>query len=401
MKVLLFLFVFLFSTLSCKNENIDKYIPLNFSNILVEIANIETISDSIKQVNRTTQLFDSLNASHKIPWISNDTIVFLYSGEASKIQLAGDMTAWRIQADYEFKKIGKSKVWYLMKTFPRTARLDYKIIVNGSWSLDSNNSNKQLSGFGYNSAFYMPDYKPSVYLLARNNIEKGKISEAITISSSSINRPVRYWVYIPAGYENLNNLPSMYVLDGQEYKYEGMGSMINVLDNMIAEKLIKPIVVIFVDPVHPVSSSNQRVELFLNNANYASFFKNELIPAIDKSFKTENNPNQRAILGTSYGGNCATYFGLQIPEVFKLIAPQSPSFNSNIISLYTQTNLLNFNKVFITTGVINDTESYANQLEQILISKKVPYQYIKVNEGHSWGNWSALLDDILLYFYGK
>ncbi len=401
MKVLLFLFVFLFSTLSCKNENIDKHIPLNLTNILVEIANIETISDSIKQVNRTSQLFDSLYAYNKIPWISNDTIVFLYSGEASKIQLAGDMTAWRIQTDYEFKKIGKTKVWYLMKTFPRTARLDYKIIVNGSWNLDSNNPNKQMSGFGYNSAFSMPDYKPSVYLLARNNIEKGKISEAITLSSSSINRPVRYWVYIPAGYENLNNLPSMYVLDGQEYKYEGMGSMLNVLDNMIAEKLIKPIVVIFVDPVHPISSSNQRVELFLNNANYAAFFKNELIPAIDKSFKTENNPNQRAILGTSYGGNCATYFGLQIPDVFKLIAPQSPSFNSNIISLYAQANLLNFNKVFITTGVINDTESYANQLEQILISKKVPYQYIKVNEGHSWGNWSALLDDILLYFYAK
>lgn len=401
MKVLLFLFVFLFSTLSCKNENIDKHIPLNLTNVLVEIANIETISDSIKQVNRTSQLFDSLYAYNKIPWISNDTIVFLYSGEASKIQLAGDMTAWRIQTDYEFKKIGKTKVWYLMKTFPRTARLDYKIIVNGSWNLDSNNPNKQMSGFGYNSAFYMPDYKPSVYLLARNNTEKGKISEAITLSSSSINRPVRYWVYIPAGYENLNNLPSMYVLDGQEYKYEGMGSMLNVLDNMIAEKLIKPIVVIFVDPVHPISSSNQRVELFLNNANYTAFFKNELIPAIDKSFKTENNPNQRAILGTSYGGNCAAYFGLQIPDVFKLIAPQSPSFNSNIISLYTQANLLNFNKVFITTGVINDTESYANQLEQILISKNVAYQYIKVNEGHSWGNWSALLDDILLYFYAK
>jgi enterochelin esterase-like enzyme len=57
--------------------------------------------------------------------------------------------------------------------------------------------------------------------------------------------------------------------------------------------------------------------------------------------------------------------------------------------------------VFITTCVINDTESYANQLEQILISKNVAYQYIKVNEGHSWGNWSALLDDILLYFYAK
>lgn len=401
MKVLMFMFIFLISTLSCKNENIEKFTPLNLANILAEIGNIETISDSIKQVNRASQLFDSLYSNNKIPWISNDTIVFLYSGEASKIQLAGDMTAWRIQADYEFKKIGKSNVWYLMKTFPRTARLDYKIIVNGSWSLDSNNPNKQMSGFGYNSAFYMPDYKPSVYLLARNNTDKGKVSDAITISSSNLNRPVRYWVYMPAGYENINNLPSMYVLDGQEYKFEGMGSMINILDNLIAEKLIKPIVVIFVDPVHPISGSNQRVELFLNNPNYAAFFKNELIPAIDNSFKTENNPNQRAILGTSYGGNCATYFGLQIPEVFKLIAPQSPSFNSNIISLYTQTNMLNINKVFITTGVINDTESYANQLEQILISKKVAYQYLKVNEGHSWGNWSALVDDILLYFYAK
>lgn len=371
-------------------------------NLKAVIDIIEQTPDAVAQQKMATELFDSLKSQNRIPWISNDTVIFVYKSSGSSVHIAGDMTGWGMKAEYLAKTIGKTDIWYLIKTFPLDARLDYKVIVNGnSWYLDTNNPKKQLSGFGYNSAFSMPGYDSSAWLVENAGIPKGTLSLAQIISSVKLNRPVRYWVYTPSGYENMENLPGIYVADGQEYKEKGMGSMTVVLDNLIAGQIINPLVAVFVDPVHPTTGVNQRVELFLNNQAYADFFAEELVPAIDAAYKTDKLAQNRAILGTSYGGNNAAYFGYQVPGTFKLVAPQSPAFNSNIMELYQLAESLQLNKVFITTGVINDTEYYANQLEQILMDKGITYRYIKVNEGHSWGNWSALLDDILIYFYGK
>jgi len=40
-------------------------------------------------------------------------------------------------------------------------------------------------------------------------------------------------------------------------------------------------------------------------------------------------------------------------------------------------------------------------MKKILEQKEYPLKYIEVNEGHSWGNWRGLLDDMLIYFFGK
>lgn len=394
-----------FTIFGCTKDEplpVDPAKPICINNLMAEISSIQQMQDPVLQKERITALWDTLRTCGRIPWISNDTIVFVCKANAKTVHIVGDMTGWGYKNDYQCTKLGSSDVWYLLKTFPKDARLDYKIVENKTtWNLDPENPNKQLSGFGYNSAFSMPEYDSSKYIISVQGISKGVLGAEQIISSNKLSRNVRFWVYTPSDYTNLDSLPSIYILDGQDYKTDGLGCMVNVLDNVIAENLISPVLAVFVDPVNPNTGKNQREELFLNNANYAGFFKEELVPFIDSTYKTARNPAKRAILGTSYGGNCAAYFGYQIPDVFKLLAPQSPAFNSNVLSLYSQSAGLSIDKVFITTGVFYDTEDNANQLEQILKSRQIPYQYIKVNEGHSWGNWSALLDDILIGFFGK
>jgi enterochelin esterase-like enzyme len=394
-----------FAIFGCTKDEplpVDTDKPIYINDLIAEISAIEKMQDPALKLGRIAELWDTLRICGRIPWISNDTIVFVCKSNAATVHIVGDMTGWSFKNDYQCTKLGPSDVWYLVKTFPKDARLDYKIVENKSnWKLDPENPKKQLSGFGYNSAFSMPDYDSSKYIVSVQGVNKGMLSTAHIIASNKLSRNVRFWVYTPYDYTNLDSLPAIYVLDGQDYKTDGMGCMINVLDNVMAENLIIPVIAVFIDPINPVTGNNQREELFLNNALYAGFFKEELVPFIDSTYKTAHNPAKRAILGTSYGGNCAAYFGYKIPDVFKLLAPQSPAFNSNVLSLYNQSTSLPIDKVFITTGVFYDTEVDANQLEQILKSKQVQYQYIKVNEGHSWGNWSALLDDILIGFFGK
>lgn len=50
-----------------------------------------------------------------------------------------------------------------------------------------------------------------------------------------------------AGFEELENLPALFVHDGEDALKFGLFA--NVLDNLIADKRIEPIVAVFVPPV--------------------------------------------------------------------------------------------------------------------------------------------------------
>lgn len=392
---------------SCKKDNPEaKGFSELWNNMDVPalINMIEADTNYTAQQKMVNRLYDSLSNKNEIPWIKDDTIIFLYkSPTIQTLDIRGDMTSWQKQDNYIVKQLGLTDLWYLLKTFPKDARLDYKYVINNnSWVLDPDNPKKQKSGFGYNSAFCMPQYDSSEYVIKNPNIETGNLIQAPPLYSKILKgQYIRYWVYTPANYDSYNTLPVIYITDGQEYKDDELGAVKTVLDNLLAENLIKPVIAVFVDPTNPATGENLRASLFLNNSDYTNVFRNEIIPEIDKNYKTNPTPENRAILGTSYGGNNSCWFAFDANNTFKLIAAQSPSLPTNILSLLSGMTSIPVNKFFVSTGTINDTEQYADDLAKILEAKSVNYEYIKVNEGHSWGNWSALIDDVLLYFFAQ
>ena len=52
-------------------------------------------------------------------------------------------------------------------------------------------------------------------------------------------------------------------------------------------------------------------------------------------------------------------------------------------------------------GTFHDMADVTGQFQTILDTKGYDYRHVIVNEGHSWGNWRALLDDILIGFWGS
>jgi enterochelin esterase family protein len=56
-------------------------------------------------------------------------------------------------------------------------------------------------------------------------------------------------------------------------------------------------------------------------------------------------------------------------------------------------------KISMTTGLINDASEGGRKMIGILENNSCTYQYREVNQGHSWGNWKYLLDDILIDFF--
>lgn len=348
-------------------------------------------------------LWNGLRDSRKIPFVLQDSVVFLYRGNANKVSWPGDFNGWNPNAaGFQGKKAGLSNIWFCLASFPLDARLDYKIVLNGSnWILDPENPYQQWSGFGPNSELRMPNWVYPEETIKRYWIPYGVLSENQNIYSVRLGYAVNYRVYVPAGYDSLSDLPSIYVTDGHEYADDKLGSMVIVLDNLIADGKIPPVMAVFIDPRNPQNpSQNRRASEYTMNEKYAGFVADELVPVIDSNYRTDSSPDVRAILGTSLGGINSAYFGVARHDKFRLIAIQSPAFKykQQIYSLYQDSVRLPL-KIFMSTGVIYDTEDAARQMKAILEAKGYPLKYIEVNEGHSWGNWRALLDEILIYFF--
>ena len=240
-------------------------------------------------------------------------------------------------------------------------------------------------------------------LCFREDIVHGTLSENITLSSKILGYNVNYRVYTPAGYETLENLPVIYVTDGQDYANPGMGALVNVLDSLIAGKRIKPVIGVFIDPRDPTTGDNRREQELipdsLDTCPFCDFVAEELVQAVDTAYETDLSPDTRAILGFSLGGMFTAHIGLAYPDTFHQIAIQSPYISGEwIYDTYQQAERLPL-QVFLSHGTY-DVGAGSPRLCDILKERGYPLLYIETHEGHSYGNVRGLLDDMLIFFFG-
>jgi len=219
--------------------------------------------------------------------------------------------------------------------------------------------------------------------------------------SDALGYSLQYRVYLPAGHESMSDLPSMYVADGQWYIAEG--GMRSVLDTLIEEGKIEPVLVVFVDNRNPVNlNENRRNRQFFCNPNYIDFYRDELVPRIDSTYNTRADRSSRGILGLSFGGLNSACFGLYAHDTFEDIAMQSPAMHPvpSIQQAYRDSVGLPLN-IFLSSGDRRDNEDRTRHFRDILEDKEYPMKYMEVPFAHNWENWRPLLDDLLLYFYGQ
>lgn len=228
----------------------------------------------------------------------------------------------------------------------------------------------------------------------------GSLSPNKIIKSDILGYDLQYRVYLPPNYHQLDNLPVIYLTDGQWYISEG--KLDETLHSLIVSKKIPPVLAVFLDSTDPHNDRrNRRNNQFLCNPKFASFFEEELVPHIDENYHSSSKREDRAIMGLSFGGLNATYFGLKANKTFSMFGLQSPALHPcpDVYSDYEKADKLPI-KIFLTTGAKNDTEVQSRRLKSILDKKGYDFFYKEVNEGHDWRNWKPLQKDALLYFFG-
>src|SRR5258706_10422614 len=175
------------------------------------------IPDSAERSKKINELWSSLQNVHQIPLVIEDSVAFLYRGNAKTVEWTGDFNGWGYNKNVANKGrlIPGTDIWMFKASFPKDARLDYKVVLScRTLILDPGNIHQQWSGVccgSPNSELRMPDWKEDPVLVARNDIAHGTVKEEILFNSQILEYQVTYSVYLPANYSTMGKLPSLYV----------------------------------------------------------------------------------------------------------------------------------------------------------------------------------------------
>jgi|APTNR8051073442_1049403.scaffolds.fasta_scaffold00003_171 enterochelin esterase family protein len=378
-----------------------------FTGTIEKLQGLSRITDQQERFLQTEKFWQTLIEEKSIPLVQEDSVAFFYRGNANSVSWLGDFNGWGYDKKFNNKgvRIPQTDIWLLKTSFPKDGRFDYKILVNGSdWVIDFFNPNQQWSGVGGgspNSELRMPFWKPESVAVQKEGVPKGALTWDILFVSKTLGYQMTYNVYLPFGYSPSKEYPVIYVTDGYEYLHERLGNMATVLDNLIHENKIQPIVAVFLDHREPVNrANNRRMQELAMNPKYLDFFENEFIAHIESKYSVSKDPKQRAVLGTAMGGLTSAYFAFSKPGVFGMAGIQSPAFKFKP-EIYTVCDNPEAPpvKVYLTTGVFYDAEIESRKMKQILEKNFCTFQYSESNQGHSWGNFRDTIDDILVYFF--
>lgn len=351
-----------------------------------------------------------LSTRKSAPIMEDDTLVhFVLYGTANTVLVNGDLQGWRVPDTLHVIDCGRYSFFFRTFPVPSDARLDYMYIVDGREMLDPANPLTTPSGFGRHSDLRMPKSVSSPFLVRRSDIAQGRI-EDIPVHPYIVPPLKQYWrgarplkVYLPPGYDTLTNVPAVYVQDGFEaIKFAFLPT---VIDNLIAERIIEPVMAVF---IAPVDRGEEQIGFF--HEPYKRYICEELVPMIDRQYKTDRSPEKRALIGISSGGYSALSIAFSRMDLFRNVGGQSATITSSLEALVRQkaSTLPSSVKIYLDCGRY-DLRPYWGEdffisnrnFSQLLSSLHIPHYFKEVNDGHQWASWRERMPEMLIYFFRK
>jgi iron(III)-enterobactin esterase len=186
-----------------------------------------------------------------------------------------------------------------------------------------------------------PPYSPAPELTVKEDVPKGTVHEFTMDSKDSKiypgvarNRPgevVPYTrqvaVYVPAKYVAGTPIPFIVAQDGMSATYRG--NLPPILDNLIHEKRVPPMVAVMVHNGGGDGPGSQRgLEYDTVSGKYTDFIETEVLPRITKEYGIAftKDPEGRATMGGSSGAACAFSMAWFHPELYRRVLSYSGTY---------------------------------------------------------------------------
>lgn len=179
-----------------------------------------------------------------------------------------------------------------------------------------------------------PDHLP------QEGVPKGRLEGPFEFHSKIIKDTVRqYWIFVPAQYTAAKPASVLVFQDGQRATNpKGSTRIQQVMENLIAKGDMPATIGIFITPGN--SSTAYPDNLGMGNPNhraqeydamsdrYARFLIDEMLPHVGEKYNLTNNPEERAIGGTSSGAIAAFTVAWHRPDAFRKVYSAIGSFVS-------------------------------------------------------------------------
>lgn len=162
-------------------------------------------------------------------------------------------------------------------------------------------------------------------------------TKELKINSDILGKQMAAQVYLPAEYDNLEELPVLYFLHGRSGDENLLHhlDMQVIADKMTAEGEIVPMIIVCprMENSRGVNSSSIAKDILcplgsdriVNLGRYEDYFIEEIVPLVDKSFKTIKNKKGRFIGGASAGGYAAILYALKYQYMFSRVGAHMPA----------------------------------------------------------------------------
>lgn len=238
--------------------------------------------------------------------------------------------------------------------------------------------------------------------------------ESLQINSSNLNKKMQTLVYLPSCYDELNKLPVLYFFHGRTGN-ENILKQLNLqstMDEMIENKELNPMIIVCpnMDNSRGVNSSNMYNEVkssngyTINQGLYEDYFIKEVIPEIDKKYKTISDKSGRFIGGVSSGGYTALHNAFRHKDMFSKVGGHMPAVELTLededipyfkdeatfnkydpINIATNISLPNDIKVYLDAGDKDEGHFYdgCRILYEILKSKGISVENHVYEGNHS------------------
>jgi enterochelin esterase family protein len=277
---------------------------------------------------------------------------------------------------------------------------EYDFIVDGVQMLDPRNPVVKYNRgpAAISSLLDIPGNSPRPFDV--RPVAHGKV-EIRYYDSKTTKQTRRVHVYTPPNYERTTSrLPVLYLLhggDGEDSVWTAFGRAHVVLDNLIADKTIPPMIVVM--PNGYAYGWDSGVAADTQQADFQKDLVDDLIPFVQANYRASSDRKDRALAGLSRGGGQTLSIGLRHLNLFSRLGVFSAGSNNpqeafkdvaaNAKKVNEQLDLL-----WIGCGTDDFAMPGAKRLDEFLTANGIEHTFRTTSGEHTWIVWRQYLREL-------
>ncbi len=340
--------------------------------------------------------------------LSDKRVTFrIYAPKATDVALRGDWMEGPgpVKLEKDDKGVWSVTVGPLTPDF-----YSYNFIVDGVRVIDPKNAMIKQGVTSLDSMVLLPGAEAAFEDIQA--VPHGEIRK-VWYQSSTLGTQRRMHIYFPPGYDGgKERYPVFYLLHGggdEDSGWSTIGRAGFILDNLIAAKKARPMIVVMPNGslprplAAPGAPPDPAVTAALQE-RFTNELMKDVLPFVEKNYRTHAGRDNRAIAGLSMGGGQTTRVITTHPDQFAYVAvwsagvnPQSSAdFEKRNAAFLASSDRLNKQiKLFsISVGDKDFALAGSRNVADLLKKNSIKHELNISGGGHTWINWRRYLNEL-------